>query len=204
MKNKSTLIILSIAFVTFSHSAISDTFQSFLSDAVNDIQVTSKAGACNANPYILKSISGYPYYKQAIAPCVPTVVSCPTGLTAVPGLPGCTRTANAASDPTIVALLQATYGNYGNSVSNFGNPLQVNKINSTAASDVMTGYKCNANSNNYFNNYFAFGTSVGYTPYCFLDLSKIQTLAKGAQRYFQPSSPYINGTVVSLQDNAGN
>ncbi len=196
MKHINKFILLSGLIAIFNTAAKADTFQSFLSDAVNDIKVITQAGACNANPYLLKPVGNS--YAQAVAPCAAVAANCPAGATATPGISRCQRTASATTDPTILALLQGVYPNYGTSLSvNFPTTALKHDLTNPKA---PTGLQCNVDSGNGSQ----YGTSTGYTPYCFLDLSKIQKLAAGAQRYYQPYYPQINGSVATLWGKNGN
>lgn len=196
MKHINKFILLTGLVAIFNTAAKADTFQSFLSDAVNDIKVITQAGTCNANPYILKPVGNS--YAQAVAPCAPVAANCPAFVNAIPGISRCERTANATTDPTILALLQAVYPNWGTSLSpDFQATLLKQGLANPKA---PTGFQCNVNSPNGSE----YGTNTGYTPYCFLDLSKIQKLSAGAQRYYQPAYPQINGSVATLWDNNGN
>lgn len=197
MKNNNTLAFLSVIICLLSSAVYADTLQSVLSDAVNDVLVATKTATCNINPYIVKPVTdqwGYTSFQKANEPCANVVASCPTGATIIPGISNCKRTPNANFDAKVLVLLKASSNNPNSTVDANIKGGPVNQPNSQVAS----AYQCHSDVG-----YSQSGSGQGYTPYCFFDLSKVQTVNSGAQKYYHPDYVNFSGNLVYLNGYSG-
>lgn len=184
---KSMYLAACLVAVIFIHiyNVKADTLDAVLNDVVNDVIVTEKNGTCKANPYLLTK-SG----KHAVASCNPVVAQCPAGATLIP-LSKCTLRSSTA-DATILTMLKQVQP----LSTDLGDPLETEKLN-------KTGLQCNLDagkfsvSNSFGVDFFIY-VGVGYSPFCFFDLSKVETIPIGGKRWAKPY--YIRDDLVYMSN----
>ena len=187
------------------NSVQADTLGAVLNDVINDVVVVEKTGACSANPYLLDA-SG----QHSVTACQPVVAKCPTGTTRMPEISKCS-TASSASDTTILSYIKDSV----TGTSYYSNGLKT--LNDIHLNAKKTGYDTlECASNGYALGFYSFNSDTntphsdnvaqGYTPYCFLNLSKVslqgqshpQYPATGQNQYASPA--WSDGKVVYLAD----
>ena len=164
------------------YSVKADTLDAVLNDVVNDIIVSEKNGTCKANPYLLTASR-----KHAVAKCNPVVAQCPTGATLLP-ISKCTLRPT-STDASILSKLKQVIG-----ATNLGNPLEgetINKIGLQCITDA--GYVQTGGFDPSVN-------GIGYSPFCFFDMSKLGKIPVGVKQYARPM--YINFGQVGMSNGA--
>jgi len=125
---------------------------------------------------------------HSLKPCKPVVAQCPSGTTLVPGLSKCSMAAS-SKDNEILSVLKKINGDY---ITKLTSPIGWGEvITSKTLMGTKNQQQCDVDSS-------GFGMTTGYTPFCFFDLSKVETLESGEYPFFVSAG--IDGGLVKLRN----
>ncbi len=166
-------LLMALALPAYTVKA--DTLSALLNDLENDITVSEKTGVCKGNPYLSS--------KGNVA-CKAIIAQCPKGMKLIPGVSKCSIVPNATDAALADVLKQVKPWDANLDRSEYFKTKRLGE----------TGLSCNADAG-----YIpAGGSGIGYSPFCFFDLSKVETIPAGAVRFAKPE--YTDGNLVYLSN----
>lgn len=173
----SILLLMVVSFLTtLTTSVKADTLSSLLTDVIADVIVTPLSKTCLKNPYLLSSTGVH-----LVTPCPALVPPSPIGNTQIPGITKCTTNPN-ANDATIQFRINQVNEPWRTSLKlNFEEKHTNNSLSCNVdAQSIWFGMPSLPSYNRQE------VKTIGYTPFCFFDMSKIKMLTAGQKRWAQP------------------